>query len=84
MEIGVEMQVASYLIDDADCLNEDWLDGVSSVGVTAGASAPEELVEELLVRLSTLGETTIEEISDIVENTYFKLPKTLREPIEAQ
>jgi 4-hydroxy-3-methylbut-2-enyl diphosphate reductase len=83
-EIGAEMQVASYLIDDADALDEDWLAGVSSIGVTAGASAPEELVEGLLARLGTLGEITVEEISDIVENTYFKLPKTLREPVEAQ
>jgi len=78
-EIGTEMQVPSYLIDDADALDESWLNGVTSIGVTAGASAPEELVEELLARLGTLAETTIEEISDIVENTYFKLPKALRE-----
>jgi 4-hydroxy-3-methylbut-2-enyl diphosphate reductase len=65
-------------------LNEDWLGGVSSIGVTAGASAPEALVEELLVRLCTLGEVTIKETSDIIENTYFKLPKILREPIEVQ
>ena len=81
-EIGVEMQIASYLIDDVEALNEDWLDGVSSIGVTAGASAPEVLVEELLARLSTLGETTIEEISDVVENTHFKLPKILRDSVE--
>ena len=83
-EIGVEMQVVSYLIDDVRALNEEWLDGVSSIGVTAGASAPEVLVDELLARLSALGGTTVEEISDIVENTYFKLPKSLREPMEAQ
>jgi len=83
-EIGVEKQVPSYLIDDVDAFNEDWLGGVSSIGVTAGASAPEALVEELLARLSTLGEVTIKETSDIIENTYFKLPKILREPIEVQ
>ena len=83
-EIGVEMQVASYLIDDVKSLNEDWLHEVSSIGVTAGASAPEVLVEELLAHLSTLGELTIEEISDITEDTYFKLPKILREPIKVQ
>ena len=83
-EIGVEMQVASHLIDDVNSLNEDWLDGVSTIGVTAGASAPEILVEELLSHLSTLGDLTVEEVSDITESTYFKLPKILREPIEAQ
>ena len=83
-EIGVEMQVASHLIDDANSLNEGWLDGVSSIGITAGASAPELLVEELLAHLSKLGDLTVEEISDVIENTYFKLPKILRETIEAQ
>ena len=78
------MQVKSYLIDDVDALNEKWLDGVSSIGITAGASAPEVLVEELLARLSILGELRIKETSDIIENTYFKLPMILREPIDAQ
>jgi 4-hydroxy-3-methylbut-2-enyl diphosphate reductase len=84
MEIGVEMQVASYLIDDVDALDEDWLVGVSSIGITAGASAPEVLIEELLARLSAIGETIIEETSDIVEDIHFKLPKVLRDPIKAQ
>jgi 4-hydroxy-3-methylbut-2-enyl diphosphate reductase len=84
MEIGVEMQVASYLIDDVDALDEDWLVGVSSIGITAGASAPEVLIEELLARLSAIGETIIEETSDIVEDIHFKLPKILRDPIKAQ
>ena len=83
-EIGVEMQVVSYLIDDVRALNEEWLDGVSSIGVTAGASAPEELVNELLARLNILGGEIIEQAPNIVENTYFKLPKSLREPMEAQ
>jgi 4-hydroxy-3-methylbut-2-enyl diphosphate reductase len=84
MEIGVEMQVASYLIDDVDALDEDWLVGVSSIGITAGASAPEVLIEELLARLSAIGETIIEETSDIIEDIHFKLPKILRDPIKAQ
>ena len=83
-EIGDEMQVESYLIDDVDALNEEWLDGVSSIGVTAGASAPEVLVEELLARLGALGELRIKENSSTIENTYFKLPKILREPIDGQ
>jgi len=83
-EIGDEMQVESYLIDDVDALNEEWLDGVSSIGVTAGASAPEVLVEELLARLGALGELRIKENSFTIENTYFKLPKILREPIDGQ
>ena len=83
-EIGVEMQVVSYLIDDVRALNEEWLDGVSSIGVTAGASAPEELVNELLARLNILGGEIIQQAPNIVENTYFKLPKNLRDPMETQ
>jgi len=83
-EIGVEMQVVSHLIDDVSSFNEDWLSGVSSIGVTAGASAPEVLVEELLSHLGTLGDLKVEEISDITENIYFKLPEILREPVDIQ
>ncbi len=78
-EIGVEMSVESYLIDDAEALREEWLKGVETIGITAGASAPEELINELLDRLSGIGEITVEEISDIVENIHFKLPKSLTE-----
>lgn len=79
-EIGVEKNIPSYLIDDAEDLQETWLEGVRTIGITAGASAPEELIEELLQRLDTLGKTTTEEISDIVENIQFKLPKILSAP----
>ena len=79
-EIGMEMQVRSHLIDDAEAFCEDWLDGVQTIGITAGASAPEELIIELLDMLATLGETTVEEISDVVENIQFKLPKVLATP----
>jgi 4-hydroxy-3-methylbut-2-enyl diphosphate reductase len=83
-EIGDEIKVASYLIDDAAALNEDWLNGVSSIGITAGASAPEALVEELLAHISTLGQITIKENTNLIENTYFKLPRVLRDPLEAK
>lgn len=80
-EIGDEMQVPSYLIDDVKSLKEEWMAGISSIGVTAGASAPEVLVEELLAHLSKLGEITIEETSEMIEDIHFKLPKILREPL---
>ncbi len=78
-EIGMEMNIQSHLIDDADALNPDWLDDVETIGITAGASAPEELIDELLEKLASQGETMIEEVSDIVENIQFKLPKELSE-----
>ncbi|MBF0094015.1 MAG: 4-hydroxy-3-methylbut-2-enyl diphosphate reductase [Alphaproteobacteria bacterium] len=76
-EIGVELDKPSYLIDDALGFDPAWLDGVSSVGITAGASAPEELVQELLTRLRQLAEIDLEILDGIVENVEFQLPPEL-------
>lgn len=76
-EIGTEIGIPSYLIDDADGLDPKWLDGVAAVGVTAGASAPEELVQELIVRLGTFGDVEVTEIGGVRENIVFKLPREL-------
>ena len=78
-EIGADTGVPSYLIDDAPCLDLDWLDGVSTIGITAGASAPEELVEELLEKLKQFGEISLEIVSGVEENIQFKLPPELIE-----
>jgi 4-hydroxy-3-methylbut-2-enyl diphosphate reductase len=78
-EIGEEMGVRSYLIDDADSLDAKWLDGVKAVGVTAGASAPEALVQDLIGRLRSFGRIDVEVLDGIEENVYFKLPEELRE-----
>ena len=78
-EIGKELNVPSYLIDDASALNQKWLDGAKTVGITAGASAPEKLVQDLITRLGELVEVEVEEIDGINENVQFKLPKELRE-----
>ena len=79
-EIGSEIGVPSYLLDDAEGLNPIWLDGVATVGITAGASAPEELVQSLIARLSTFGEVAVEQLSGATENITFKLPRELTEP----
>jgi 4-hydroxy-3-methylbut-2-enyl diphosphate reductase len=76
-EIGAEIGVPSYLIDDASCLEPAWLDGVSRIGVTAGASAPEQLVQELIERLGDFGEITVEELRGAEEHMQFKLPREL-------
>ncbi len=76
-EIGAEIGVPSHLIDDASCLEPAWLDGVSRVGVTAGASAPEQLVQELIERLGDFGEITVEELRGAEEHMQFKLPREL-------
>ncbi|MCG8508383.1 MAG: 4-hydroxy-3-methylbut-2-enyl diphosphate reductase, partial [Rhodospirillales bacterium] len=78
-EIGAEMGVPSYLIDDAQSLDPKWMDGVEAVGITAGASAPEELVLDLIHRLGDFGKVVVEQIGDIEENMHFKLPHSLEE-----
>jgi len=76
-EIGAEKGIPSYLIDEAKNLDLNWLEGVRTIGVTAGASAPEELVTELLVLLKSRAEIELEIISGVEENIQFKLPKEL-------
>ncbi len=68
---------ASHLIESADDLDWAWLDGVSTVGVTAGASAPEDLVEALIGALSARFDAQVEEVRVTDENVVFKLPRVL-------
>jgi len=68
---------ASWLIDDASQIQTAWLDGVECIGVTAGASAPERLVEEVVTHLQTLGATEVELSSTTEENIVFRLPAEL-------
>jgi 4-hydroxy-3-methylbut-2-enyl diphosphate reductase len=76
-EIGSDSGVPSYLIDDAGSLDPAWLEGVRCVGVTAGASAPEELVQELIKRLGDFGDVSVEELAGAEESMQFKLPREL-------
>jgi len=76
-EIAAECGVPSYLIEDARALDPGWLEGVSSVGITAGASAPEELVEELIERLREMTGTEVEILPGITENVRFRMPSQL-------
>ena len=76
-EIGKEVGVASHLIDDATMIEESWLDGVSKVGITAGASAPEELVQGVIDRLCELRDATVGNLEGVPENVSFKLPQQL-------
>jgi 4-hydroxy-3-methylbut-2-en-1-yl diphosphate reductase len=76
-EIGTENNIASYLINDSTELDPDWLKDISTIGVTAGASAPEELVEELLKRIESYAEIDLEFVTSNIENVKFKLPQEL-------
>jgi 4-hydroxy-3-methylbut-2-enyl diphosphate reductase len=80
-EIAAEFGVPSYLIEDAKALDPSWLQGVSAVGITAGASAPDELVEELVERLRELDEIAIQRLPGVTENVRFRMPAQLAEPV---
>jgi 4-hydroxy-3-methylbut-2-enyl diphosphate reductase len=83
-EIGDELGVPAYLIDDADSLELEWLDGVQTVGITAGASAPEELIKELLDRLEEYRDVTVDLSRGVEENVQFKLPPEITEAQEVR
>ncbi|KAA2235651.1 4-hydroxy-3-methylbut-2-enyl diphosphate reductase [Salinarimonas soli] len=74
-EVADGAGVPAYLIEDATALDPAWLAGASRIGVTAGASAPEELVDELLDRLRLLFDTEIETLPGIEESVRFRLPE---------
>lgn len=76
-EVAQNHGVTAYMVDNADQLNPDWLVGKTRIGVTAGASAPEVLVKDVIAKLSTLGAQEVQELDGIVENVVFPLPKNL-------
>ena len=77
-EVAKKLGTESYLIDNAESIDQDWLSGVGNVGVTAGASAPDVLVNQVIERLKQLGGQTVTESPGIQENTVFALPAELR------
>jgi len=76
-EIAAEHGVPSYLIEDARALDLRWLEGAESVGITAGASAPDELVQNLISRLRELGEVELVKLPGVTENVRFRMPAEL-------
>lgn len=80
-ELAERMNCRAYLIDNASEMDSSWLEGVQSVGVTAGASAPEVLIQEVLQQLQDWGGDLPSELSGIEENVTFSLPKALRIPV---
>ena len=76
-EIAEKQGIAAYLIDNADEIQADWLEGKTSVGVTAGASAPEVLVERVVEKLIEWGGHTVNEVPGITEQVVFSLPREL-------
>jgi 4-hydroxy-3-methylbut-2-enyl diphosphate reductase len=76
-EIGQNFGLPAYLIEDSSMLRPEWFDGVATVGVTAGASAPETLVQEAIRRMRDWRALTVETLDGVEENVHFKLPKEL-------
>ncbi len=83
-EVARKMNVPAYLVDNASELQVEWLHEKSHVGVTAGASAPEVLVQEVVARLKQLGATKVSELQGIRENVVFPLPKPFQTAADAQ
>ena len=80
-ELAERMDCRAYLIDNATEMDRNWFAGIQSVGVTAGASAPEILIQEVLQQLQDWGGDLPSELSGIEENVTFSLPKALRIPV---
>ena len=77
-ELASRMGVKSQLLDDPSDIRADWFDGVQTIGITAGASAPEELVQSIISRLKEFGVNAVEELQGLEENMFFEVPKELR------
>ncbi len=76
-EVAANQGVTAYMVDNARELKAEWVAGKARIGVTAGASAPEVLVQEVVERLQALGATEVLELSGITEGVTFPLPKGL-------
>jgi len=81
-ELAERMGTTAYLIDDYAQIQPEWLKGVENISVTAGASAPEVLVQQVVERLQELGASKAEEVSGREENIVFSMPKALRISVE--
>jgi 4-hydroxy-3-methylbut-2-enyl diphosphate reductase len=77
-ELAERCGCRAYLIDGPQDIEANWLQQTQSIGVTAGASAPEVLVQDVINRLVELGAKPPQELDGVVENIHFSLPKELR------
>ena len=80
-ELAERMGKAAYLVDNADELKQEWFAGNVQIGVTAGASAPEILIKQVIQRLQEWGAQAPKELDGREENITFSLPKELRIPV---
>jgi 4-hydroxy-3-methylbut-2-enyl diphosphate reductase len=83
VEVAREHGAQSHLIDNESQVQEEWLEGVETVGITSGASAPEELVARLVEFFRERGVTDVSEFEVVQEDVRFMLPKAIRQAIAA-
>jgi 4-hydroxy-3-methylbut-2-enyl diphosphate reductase len=81
VEVGLQGGVRGFLIDRADEINPEWIESAERVGVTAGASTPEDVVLSVLARLKALGAKGVEVCTTVEESTVFQLPQMLRNAV---
>jgi 4-hydroxy-3-methylbut-2-en-1-yl diphosphate reductase len=84
VEVARDHGVDSYLIDHESGVQEEWLEGKQVVGITSGASAPEELVQQLVAFFRARGTEDVEEFEVVQEDVRFMLPKTIREALASR
>jgi 4-hydroxy-3-methylbut-2-enyl diphosphate reductase len=84
VDVTRELGTPSHLIDNASQVREEWLEGVETVGITSGASAPEELVSGLVEFFRERGATDVGELSAVEEDVRFMLPKEIRTELAAR
>ena len=77
-ELAARLGTPAYMIDGADELKHEWFDGIARVGLTAGASAPEVLVKDVIERIKELGATSVRKMNGVEETLKFPLPKGLK------
>jgi 4-hydroxy-3-methylbut-2-enyl diphosphate reductase len=80
-EVAQNQGVESYMVDNASHLDPAWIVGKKRIGVSAGASAPEVLVQEVITKLQALGAVEVNELQGVVENVVFQLPKNLKDAV---
>lgn len=76
-EVAERLGCPSYLVDGPECIDPQWLVGAQRIGITAGASAPEVLVQDVISRLKELGAISVRKMQGIEENVSFPLPREL-------
>ena len=76
-EVAQNQGIEAYMVDNASYLKPEWLIGKKKIGVSAGASAPEILVKEVIAKLQALGADQVQELQGVIENVVFQLPKNL-------